>query len=118
MVDEIYLVRGSIAIVALPCQRSHYAMAWRGSLIHSRYLTENMFSGLSSFIYYPAITALASSLAKSTGKINLTITIYLVVAGIAPINLRRPCGQAWTTSHQYLGRVDSSRSKSMSSHSK
>ena len=43
-----------------------------------------MFSGLSSFIYYPAITALASSLAQSTGKINLTITTYLVVAGIAP----------------------------------
>ena len=43
-----------------------------------------MFSGLSSFIYYPAITALASSLHTSTGKINLTITTYLVVAGIAP----------------------------------
>ena len=43
-----------------------------------------MFSGLSSFIYYPAITALASSLAESTGKINLTITTYLVMAGIAP----------------------------------
>ena len=43
-----------------------------------------MFSGLSSFIYYPAITALASSLAESTGKIDLTITTYLVVAGIAP----------------------------------
>ena len=43
-----------------------------------------MFSGLSSFIYYPAIAALASSLAKSTGKINLTIATYLVVAGIAP----------------------------------
>ena len=43
-----------------------------------------MFSGLSSFIYYPAITALASSLATSTGNINLTITAYLVVAGLAP----------------------------------
>ena len=43
-----------------------------------------MFSGLSSFIYYPAITALANSLATSTGKINLTITAYLVVAGLAP----------------------------------
>ena len=43
-----------------------------------------MFSGLSSFVYYPAITPLASSLAKSTGEINLTITTYLIVAGIAP----------------------------------
>ena len=43
-----------------------------------------MFSGLSSFIYYPAITALASSMTVSTGKINFTITAYLVAAGLAP----------------------------------
>ena len=42
------------------------------------------FSGLSSFIYYPAITAIAKALNKSVGAINLTITSYLVVAGIAP----------------------------------
>ena len=43
-----------------------------------------MFSGLSSFIYYPAIQALAGSLHTSISKINLTITSYLVVAGLAP----------------------------------
>ncbi|KAI9848523.1 MAG: hypothetical protein M1837_007192 [Sclerophora amabilis] len=43
-----------------------------------------MFSGLSSFIYYPAITALSESLHVSTEAINLTITSYLVVSGIAP----------------------------------
>ena len=42
------------------------------------------FSGLSSFIYYPAVTALSLSLHTSIGAINLTITAYLVVAGIAP----------------------------------
>ena len=42
------------------------------------------FSGLSSFIYYPAITALSRSLHTSIEAINLTITAYLVVAGIAP----------------------------------
>lgn len=42
------------------------------------------FSGLSSFIYYPAITAIAKSLSKPVVAINLTITSYLVVAGIAP----------------------------------
>ena len=42
------------------------------------------FSGLSSFIYYPAITALSRSLHTPIGAINLTITAYLVVAGIAP----------------------------------
>lgn len=43
-----------------------------------------MFSGLSSFIYYPAITALANSLTTSTGNINLTITAYLLMAGLTP----------------------------------
>lgn len=43
-----------------------------------------LFSPLSSFIYFPAITSLASSLNVSVEKINLTITSYMVVAGIAP----------------------------------
>ena len=42
------------------------------------------FSGLSSFIYYPAITSLARSLNRSVGAINLTITSYMIVSGIAP----------------------------------
>ncbi|OBT60772.1 hypothetical protein VE03_09747 [Pseudogymnoascus sp. 23342-1-I1] len=43
-----------------------------------------LFSPLSSFIYFPAITSLASSLNVSVEKINLTITSYMVVAGLAP----------------------------------
>ena len=43
-----------------------------------------MFSGLSSFIYYPAITALSHDLHVSIELINLTITSYLIVSGIAP----------------------------------
>ena len=43
-----------------------------------------VFSGLSSFIYYPAISSLSQSLGTSTEAVNLTITSYLVVAGIAP----------------------------------
>lgn len=42
------------------------------------------FSPLSSFIFFPAITALSDSLRVSVGRINLTITSYMVVAGIAP----------------------------------
>ena len=42
------------------------------------------FSTLSSFIYFPAITALAESLDTSTAKIDLTVTSYLVVSAIAP----------------------------------
>lgn len=43
-----------------------------------------MFSGLSSFIYYPALQPLASELNVSLQLVNLTITSYLVVAGLAP----------------------------------
>jgi MFS family permease len=43
-----------------------------------------MFSPLSSFIYYPAIASIASSLHVSIELLNLTITSYLVVSGIAP----------------------------------
>jgi MFS family permease len=43
-----------------------------------------MFSGLSSFIYYPAITALSRSLRVSIELINLTITSYQLVSGVAP----------------------------------
>ena len=41
-------------------------------------------SGLSSFIYYPTITALTESIHVSVAAINLTVAAYLIVAGIAP----------------------------------
>ncbi|KFY16970.1 hypothetical protein V492_00979 [Pseudogymnoascus sp. VKM F-4246] len=43
-----------------------------------------MFSGLSGFIYYPAMVPLAMDLSVSVQLINLTVTSYLIVAGIAP----------------------------------
>ena len=42
------------------------------------------FSPLSSFIFFPAISALSESLHVSIEKINLTVTSYMIVAGIAP----------------------------------
>ncbi|MCJ1435229.1 hypothetical protein MMC27_004601 [Xylographa pallens] len=42
------------------------------------------FSTLSSFIYFPAIPPLATSLHVSIEDINLTVTSYLVVSGLAP----------------------------------
>jgi sugar phosphate permease len=42
------------------------------------------FSPLSSFIFFPAINALSASLYVSVEKVNLTITSYMIVAGIAP----------------------------------
>lgn len=43
-----------------------------------------VFSGLSSFTYYPTIPALSESLHVSVTAINLTVAAYLIVAGIAP----------------------------------
>ncbi|CAP70901.1 uncharacterized protein PODANS_3_9580 [Podospora anserina S mat+] len=43
-----------------------------------------MFSTLSSFIYYPALVPLSESFGVSLGLIQLTITSYLIIAGIAP----------------------------------
>jgi sugar phosphate permease len=42
------------------------------------------FSPLSSFIFFPAINALSTSLKVSVEKINLTVTSYMIVAGLAP----------------------------------
>jgi nitrate/nitrite transporter NarK len=43
-----------------------------------------MFSGLSGFIYYPTMVPLAIDLSVSVQLINLTVTSYLIIAGIAP----------------------------------
>jgi len=42
------------------------------------------FSTLSSFIFFPAIPTLAEDLHTSVEKINLTVTSYLIVSGLAP----------------------------------
>jgi MFS family permease len=42
------------------------------------------FSTLSSFIYFPAITPLADDLGTTVDKINLSITSYMIVSGLAP----------------------------------
>lgn len=42
------------------------------------------FSTLSSFIYFPAITALSTDLNTSIKKINLTITSYLLASAVIP----------------------------------
>ena len=46
--------------------------------------TAAMVSPLSSYIYYPALVAVADDMGVSVSLINLTITSYLIVAGIAP----------------------------------
>lgn len=43
-----------------------------------------MFSPMSSFIFYPAITAISDGLNVSVGLVNLAVTTYMVVSGVAP----------------------------------
>lgn len=43
-----------------------------------------MFSTLSSYIYFPAMVPMATELEVSVSLINLTVTSYMIVAGIAP----------------------------------
>ncbi|GAB1317210.1 Quinidine resistance protein 1 [Madurella fahalii] len=43
-----------------------------------------MFSTLNSYIYFPAVIPIARDLNVSVAMVNLTITCYLVVAGIMP----------------------------------
>jgi hypothetical protein len=43
-----------------------------------------MFSPMSSFIYYPAISSIADDLRVSVESVNLTVTSYMIVSGIVP----------------------------------
>ena len=43
-----------------------------------------MFSTMSSFVYLPALVPISADLNVSLFLINLTVTSYLVVAGVAP----------------------------------
>ena len=43
-----------------------------------------MFSPMSSFIFYPAITSIAHSLDVTVALVNLAITTYMVVSGVTP----------------------------------
>ncbi|GKZ31050.1 hypothetical protein AbraIFM66950_011016 [Aspergillus brasiliensis] len=45
----------------------------------------SFFSPLSSSIYFPAMDTIAAALNVSTSKINLTVTTYLIMQGIAPM---------------------------------
>ncbi|KAJ5226361.1 MFS general substrate transporter [Penicillium chermesinum] len=43
------------------------------------------FSPLSSSIYFPALDTIATALSVSTSKIDITVTTYLILQGIAPM---------------------------------
>lgn len=43
-----------------------------------------MFSPMSSFVFYPAITSIADDLGVTVAMVNLAITTYMIVSGITP----------------------------------
>ncbi|KAL1878119.1 hypothetical protein VTK73DRAFT_7999 [Phialemonium thermophilum] len=43
-----------------------------------------MFSPMSSFIFYPAISSMADGLGVTTGLVNLAVTTYMIVSGVVP----------------------------------
>ena len=57
---------------------------WQKSWICIATSIAAMFSTLSSYIYYPALPLVSKDLGVSISLVNLTVTSYLVVAGIAP----------------------------------
>ncbi|RTE79712.1 hypothetical protein BHE90_005762 [Fusarium euwallaceae] len=57
---------------------------WQKRWINMNSSFAAMFSTLSSYIYYPALTSVSQDLGVSLSLINLTVTSYLIVAGIAP----------------------------------
>lgn len=44
-----------------------------------------LFSPLSGSIYYPALNTIASDLNVSASKVNLTVTTYMIIQGLAPM---------------------------------
>jgi MFS family permease len=57
---------------------------WQKRWIVSLIASTAWFSLLSSFIFFPAITTLAEDLHTTVGRINLTVTSYLIFAAITP----------------------------------
>ena len=57
---------------------------WEKIYIVSLITFAGWFSTLSSFIYYPVITFVARDIGTTVAKINLTVTSYMIVSGIAP----------------------------------
>jgi MFS family permease len=57
---------------------------WEKRYIVSLVALAGWFSTLSSFMYYPIIDLIAKDLHTTVGRINLTVTSYMVVSAVAP----------------------------------
>lgn len=77
---------GSDDVDMAPTMQAPYTLfnTWERRTIVILVALAGWFSTLSSFIYYPAISAVANDLHTSVKLINLTVTSYMVVSGVAP----------------------------------
>ena len=57
---------------------------WEKVYIVSLITLAAWFSTLSSFIYYPVITFVARDVRTTVANVNLTVTSYMIMSGIAP----------------------------------
>ena len=57
---------------------------WQRRWINLAASIAGMFSTLCSYIYFPALDTVAADLSVSVFMINLTVTSYLIIAGVAP----------------------------------
>jgi MFS family permease len=77
---------GSDAVDMAPMMQAPYTLftTWERRTIVILVALAGWFSTLSSFIYYPTISAVANDLHTSVKLINLTVTSYMVVSSVAP----------------------------------
>jgi MFS family permease len=80
---------GSDGVLAGPTTTrpfDHYSafLPWQKNCIISLAALAGWFSSISSFIYFPAISFLAADLHVSIEQVNLTVTSYLIMAGVFP----------------------------------
>ncbi|KAI1081029.1 major facilitator superfamily transporter [Whalleya microplaca] len=75
---------GRILVENVPAEPYSTFTVWQKRWIVFLIAVVGMFSPMSSFIFYPAITSIANSLDTTVGLVNLAITMYMIVSGITP----------------------------------
>lgn len=84
MSTEPKLELGAPSVSLIPEEPYSAFNSWQKRWIVILMASVGCLGTLSSFVYFPAIPQLADHLHVSVANINLTITVYLIVAAIAP----------------------------------
>lgn len=83
MTTEKHTTAGAAFELGTPSPYSVFGK-WQKRAIVGLVALAAWFSTLSSFIYYPAISLVASDLKLSITKINISVTTYMAVSAVAP----------------------------------